>query len=677
VSAVQEVGEDRRTAERPIGAAEVVLVACIPLGIAALLVGLAVTGALTAPLLVDPGVLVTRGLPVARVLADGSAALTIGLLVLAAFALPGTSEVKGVVSFSQWTAVRWAARSAAVWVAASAAVLAFTAADVLGAPLGSDVFSSQFLFFATRLELGQQLLTSLVCAALVLGICLLARRISWVAVAAAFAVIALLPLSLSGHAAGADEHGNAVSSLAIHLVGVTAWSGGLAALLLLRRRVGDALPTVAARYSVLAGWAFAAVALSGIVNAFLRLSSPADLVLTGYGLLVTAKSLILIALGAAGAWHRRRTLPRLSESGDRRAFVRLALGEVVLFAVAMGLSVALSRSAPPVSQDPVVSGDAFLNLVGYPAPPPLTILRMLTEWHPDVAYLLLAAVLLGTYLAGVLKLRRRGDRWPVGRTVFWVLGCLALVYVTSGGPGVYGPASFSTHMLQHMGLMMLAPPLLVLGAPVLLALRALPVRHDGSRGIREWLLVFVHSRVARVVSHPAIAGVIFAGSLVAFYYTDWFPFSLEEHQGHVLMVLHFLLSGYLFYWVLIGEDPGPRRPSPPLRLLVLLATLTFHAFFGLALMTQDTILAIDWWHALGHTDDEALLADQRTGGGIAWGIGEVPNVLVALMVVRQWVASDARTARRSDRAAARDGDAELNAYNARLAALADRDRRDS
>ncbi|BDZ47402.1 hypothetical protein [Naasia aerilata] len=165
MSAVREVGEDRRAPARPVGPAELVLLACIPLGVVALLVGFAVTGALTAPLLVDPGVLVTRGLPIARVLADGSAALTIGLLTLATFALPGATEsggaeLRGVLSFSQWTAVRWAARSAAVWVAASAAVLAFTAADVLGAPLGSDVFSSQFLFFATGLELGQQLLAS-------------------------------------------------------------------------------------------------------------------------------------------------------------------------------------------------------------------------------------------------------------------------------------------------------------------------------------------------------------------------------------------------------------------------------------------------------------------------------------------------------------------------------------
>ncbi|WP_307806895.1 cytochrome c oxidase assembly protein [Naasia sp. SYSU D00057] len=654
----------------------VLLAATVPVALVALFAGLAVTGALNAQLLVDPGVLVTRGLPIARLLADGSASLAIGLLTLATFALPGQREVKGLVSFSQWTATRWAAVAAGVWTAAQVAVLLLAAADVLGTPVGSDLFRSQIGYFATGIELGQQLALSALLAAAVLVVSLLARRIAWVAVANAAAVAALLPLSLSGHAAGADEHGNAVSSMAIHLIAVTAWAGGLVGLVLLRRRIGDALGTVAARYSILAGWAFFAVAASGLVNAWLRLGSPADLVATGYGLLVTAKAVLLVALGVAGILHRRRLLPRLAaDAGDRAAFLRLAVGEVVGMAVAMGLSVALSRSAPPVSQDPDASTDAFLGLVGYPEPPPVSFPRMLTEWHLDVAFLGLAGILLGTYLVGVARLRRRGDAWPLRRTIPWVLGCLGLVYVTNGGPGVYGPASFSTHMLQHMGLMMFVPPLLVLGAPILLAMRALPVRRDGSRGIREWLLVLVHSRVARVFSNPVIAGLIFAGSLVVFYYTDWFPFSLSEHQGHVLMVLHFLLGGYLFYWVLIGEDPGPQRPSPPVRLLVLLATLTFHAFFGLALMSQEEILALDWWHALGYTDDAALLADQRAGGGLAWGAGEVPTVLVALVVVRQWIRSDARAAKRSDRAAERDGDAELNAYNARLAALAERDSR--
>ncbi|HEY8588694.1 MAG TPA: bifunctional copper resistance protein CopD/cytochrome c oxidase assembly protein [Naasia sp.] len=650
--------------------ADAALLAAAPLAVLAALAGMAATGAFRT-LLVDPGPLVTWGTPIARVLADGAAALTVGVLVLAVFAFRGADGDPRRPGRAQQAALRIAAVSAAVWLAAGAVGLALAGAEVLGVPATDPALVAALPAFVARTELGTNSAVSLVLVAAVLAVSLLARRTAWLAVAGVGAVAALLPLALNGHAAGAAEHGNAVSSLAVHLVAVSAWVGGLAGLVLLRRAIGSGLPVAAARYSTLAGWAFGAVAFSGVVNASLRLAQPSDL-LTGYGLLVAGKAVLLTALGVAGAWQRRRILPALAaEQGSRRPFVRLAVTELGVLAVAMGLSVALSRSAPPVPEGP--ASDPFAALVGYPEPPPVTVARMLTEWHPDWAFLGLAGILVGTYLAGVVKLRRRGDAWPVRRTVPWVLGCLGLVYVTSGGPGVYGPTSFSSHMLQHMGLMMFVPPLLVLGAPILLAMRALPARRDGSRGIREWLLVLVHSRVAALLSFPVVAAVIFAGSLVAFYYTPWFEFSLTEHQGHVLMVLHFLLGGYLFYWVLIGEDPGPDRPAPPFRLLVLLATLAFHAFFGLALMNQAEVLAIDWWHALGSTDDAALLDDQRAGGGLAWGAGEVPTVLVALIVVRQWIRSDARTARRTDRAADRDGDAELTAYNERLARLAQRD----
>ncbi|GMA25155.1 hypothetical protein GCM10025864_29140 [Luteimicrobium album] len=232
---------------------------------------------------------------------------------------------------------------------------------------------------------------------------------------------------------------------------------------------------------------------------------------------------------------------------------------------------------------------------------------------------------------------------------------------------------FSTHMILHMGLMMFVPLPLVLGAPVLLALRVLPARADHSRGPREWILLGVHSWYARLLAKPAVAGVIFAGSLVAFYFTGWFQAALFDHPVHVLMQVHFLLSGYLFFWLLVGADPGPERPAPPLRLVVLLVTLTFHAFFGIALMSTDALIAADWWHAMQYTDDAALLADQHSAGGIAWGAGEFPTFLAAVIVAVQWQASDKREARRTDRQADRDGDAELVAYNAQLAALARRD----
>lgn len=261
----------------------------------------------------------------------------------------------------------------------------------------------------------------------------------------------------------------------------------------------------------------------------------------------------------------------------------------------------------------------------------------------------------------------------MGSTISWVLGCALLVYLTSGAPALYGKLTFSAHMAQHMGLTMVVPPLLVLGAPVTLTLRAATARRDGSRGLREWALVLTRSPLLRLLGNPVVAGVLFAGSLYAFYYTGLFQQALLTHTGHMVMTAHFLLTGYLFCWVLIGRDPGPHRPPYPLRLVLLLVTLSFHAFFGVALMSGSEVLAPAWWHALGNTDDAALLADQHTGGGVAWGAGDIPTAVLAVGLAIAWARSDEREARRTDRKGDRDGDVDLAAYNAHLAELARRD----
>ena len=112
-----------------------------------------------------------------------------------------------------------------------------------------------------------------------------------------------------------------------------------------------------------------------------------------------------------------------------------------------------------------------------------------------------------------------------------------------------------------------------------------------------------------------------------------------------------------------------------MRLLVLFATMAFHAFFAISLLQGTTLLAPDVLGALGRTWGRTPLADQQYGGGIAWGIGELPTLLLGMGVALAWVRSDDRETRRSDRAADRDGDAELHDYNARLAALTAQDER--
>lgn len=652
----------------------------VAVAVAALLITLVVLGvtgqlAVVTPALFDPGALVRYGLPAVRTAHDLAAAVTVGLTFFAAWFVAPSPGAEGAkrdglkLEGPQRWLVRSSTTAALLWLVSAGAVIVLTAADVSGVRVGAPGFGAVAVSFVSQVDLGRSLGVSMLLVAVVATLTFLATRVVTVAWAAVLSLLALLPLALGGHAAGSQDHMNSVDSLALHLVGVCLWVGGLAALLLVSRRLGSQLSTVVARYSTLAGWCFVVVAVSGVINAWLRLGSLSNLGST-YGLLIVGKTVGLGLLGLAGWTHRRSLLRRLET--QRHWFLRLASVELVVMGATMGLAVALSRSAPP---DAGVLGDSASVLLGFPAPAPMTVGRYFSAFYPDVLWLLVPLVLIGLYVGGVRALRRRGDAWPAQRTVLWMLGCLLLVFVTSGGPGVYSRLQFSTHMLQHMILMIVVPFLWVLGAPVTLALRALPGRRDESLGPREMLMQLVHSRFLRVMGHPLVASALFTGGLVVFYYTRLFDLAMFTHTGHVLMTAHFLLTGYVFVWSLVGVDPGPTRPSYPFRLILLLLMLGFHAFFGISLMSSGALLAPDWWHALGQTNDVLLLADQQKGGAIAWGAGDVPSLLLGAALVVGWIRSDARETRRLDRQADRDGDAELRAYNEQLASMARHDDR--
>jgi putative copper resistance protein D len=138
------------------------------------------------------------------------------------------------------------------------------------------------------------------------------------------------------------------------------------------------------------------------------------------------------------------------------------------------------------------------------------------------------------------------------------------------------------------------------------------------------------------------------------------------------MTVHFLITGYLFVQALIGIDPGPAKMAYPIRLMLLIGTLAFHAFFGLALMTGNGLLLADWYGAMGRTWGQTALEDQQTGGAIAWGIGELPAAALTLIVSIQWARSDARDTKRLDRKSDRSGNQDLKDYNDMLARLNNR-----
>lgn len=662
----------------------------------AVVVGVAFSGAAAPDALLDPGAAVRWGLPLATTTVRLAAALTIGSLALATFVLnPGpaaagrhdedsaharraTSKAASADSGAAWRrAATIAAVSASAWAVAAVVQLVLQYSQTAGRPLTAAGFGEELGYYVTQIDAGRAgLYACLLAASVAVAAVAIARPLGaiWTLV---LALVALVPVALTGHAAGAVSHDAATSSLWLHLCAVTIWAGGLAALVAVSGSVGRGLPVVAERYSRIAGWCFALVAFSGVVNAVIRVGS-LDGLRTDYGTLLGVKVALFATLGAAGAWHRRRVLPTLAASdrddGGARspAFWRLAGGEVLVMGAVMGVSVALSATPPPVPQEPVGRPSPAEELIGGPVPAEPTWAGWFTETSPNVLLAVACLAALGMYLAWVMRLRRRGDSWPWTRTLAWVLGVATVAWATNGGAAAYGHILFSAHMVQHMVLVMVAPILLALGAPVTLAVRALPSRKDGSRGPREWLLALVHSRWAGFFAHPIVAAANVAISMIVFYWTPLFELSLTSHVGHLLMVTHFVLAGYMFANVLIGVDPGPNRPAYPLRLLLLFATMAFHAFFGIALTMGTQLLAADWFGALGLPWGVDALADQRRGGGIAWGIGEIPTLLLAIIVAVSWSRDDERTARREDRRADRDDDAELRAYNEMLAGLARR-----
>lgn len=341
-------------------------------------------------------------------------------------------------------------------------------------------------------------------------------------------------------------------------------------------------------------------------------------------------------------------------------------------AAVVGLAVGLARTPTPPPAATSGSDAAVRAVLGYDLPPAPSPGRLLLGLHVDVVWLTAIALAGVGYLAGVRALRRRGDRWPAGRTLCWAVGLLLVAWATCGGLAAYAPVLFSAHMGQHMVLSMLAPIPLALAAPVTLALRTLPPgRTRDERGPRDWLLTVVHSAPVRVLGHPLVAWVLFVGSFYALYFSPLLGALMRGNLGHLVMSVHFLAVGLLFFWVLLGVDPAPRPLPPPARLGLLFAAVPFHAFFAIAVMSGSTPLAADYYTLLGRPYGLDRLADQHTGGGLTWALGELPLLAVLAVVVLQWIRADERAARRQDRADSRAGSdadalAEYNRYLARL-----------
>ncbi|MDQ1135237.1 cytochrome c oxidase assembly factor CtaG/putative copper export protein [Microbacterium sp. SORGH_AS 1204] len=646
-------------------AGPVILVA---VSIIAVVAGLAFGGGAAPGRLADAGPVVRWGLPIATVMVNLAAATMIGSLVLALFALPAGERPFEI-------ALDTASIGAALFTVAAAVTGYMTFLNVLNAtPTLDAVFGQQLGRFLVESPPGQAWLITTIAGA-VLTVLTFAVR-SWIPtlIVAILAIASLIPMGTQGHSGTEASHDAAVTSLVLHIIAAAAWLGGLILLVVVRPAMSRGqLQTTLLRYSSIALVAFIVVAVSGTVRASIGLLGLENL-WSAYGVLVLVKVVALVAMGVLGAWYRRRLISRMADEPGSARFWGVVSLELVFMGIASGVAAALARTPPP-AEAPLVGTTPAEVLTGAPLPPELTLERWFTAWNVDLLWTLLVAFGLFFYLAGVWRLLRRGDTWPIHRTVLWCLGLFGVFWVTSGPINVYQDYLFSMHMIGHMLLSMAIPLMLVFGAPVSLAARAIRKRDDGSRGGREWILWAVHNPVASVLTNPYVAAGLFIGSLWAFYYTDLFRWSLYDHVGHIWMVAHFLVTGYLFVLSLVGTDPVPFRLPYPMRLLVLIAIMAMHAFFGIAIMMNSGLMVSEWFGAMGRTWGATPLEDQYVGGGVAWSVGEIPTLILAITVAIQWSRSDERQQKRRDRHVDRVGDLELDAYNEELARLAARDAR--
>lgn len=601
---------------------------------------------------------------ISAVARDLSVAAVVGALVLMMAVVRGRAVERASL----------VARVGAVaWVVSSAVFLVWSYADIARVSVSDPDFGPQLWSFVGQIDLGKAY-GLIVAAALVTSVAVtFARTPTEAAWAAVPVVYGIGVQSTTGHAAGAADHHLAVTSMFLHLLASAVWLGVIGVLAAVRTHVGADAKAAVSRVSRIALWAAAAIVASGAANAWLRVGSAGDLVSTTYGRLLTVKLVLMAGAIALAAWHRRRSLPRLTTADVRARFWRVLSVDVGLLVGVVTIAALLSRTAPTIPVT-VVDGPtpAFL-LTGYELPPRPDAVQWIAQWRLEILSALVIAALVVVYLTWVVRLRRRGDAWAWHRTASFLVGMGGIAWVTQGAPTVYGMVSFSGHMVEHMLLAMAFPLPIVWAAPITLALRALPARHDGTRGPREWIRTVVESRWMGFLANPVVAAVNFAGSLIVFYYSPLFEFALRNHVGHLWMIVHFTLAGYLFANALVGIDPGPSRPPYALRVVLLFATMAFHAFFGVSLTSSEVLLAPRWYGLMGRDWGADAITDQQAGGAFAWGLGEFPLLILAIGVLVMWRKADARTATRLDREAERTGDADLAAYNAMLGRRATND----
>ena len=581
--------------------------------------------------------------------------LSIGFLITLSFL---DQDIKGAIK--NHSLVKKTRLFIAAWLLVSAIYVVVQVSYLLDQPLASSFDLTVIRSYLTQTSLGKAYLIQIIGILILLLIPL--RRLLGSYISLLIALIAITAPVFQSHGSSSGNHGLAIGALIIHVIALSFWVGGLFGLTQLSKQQKlIALP----RFSEIALWSAITVVISGAATAWTRLDS-LQAWQSKYGVITLVKISLAFTLVGFGALHRRWII-----KSDYPSVFRLITAEIGVMFTTVFVGSWLSTVNPPERE--IISSPALL-VTGIEMPAPPTLSRVLLGYEADGLMLGLLIFLVALYIKGVVILTKRGDKWPVGRTIAFALGISAVDFATSGGLGLYSHFAFANHMMAHMVLGMIAPIGIVLGAPITLALRTLPLgRNEQESGIRGIFIELLHSKLSKFYTNPVVALAIFDGSLFALYFTPLFGNIMQGHSGHFFMSLHFLLAGFLFFQVLIGIDPLPRKVPHIAKIIVIFAAMSIHAFFSISVMSATTLLDNGYFELLQRPWATDLLADQKLGGSIGWAMGEVPILLALLATFLQWLKADkneaARIDRAADRAAAMGEDDDLARYNNYLAQL--------
>src|ERR1700742_3977722 len=288
----------RRAVVWPLLVGVAILAGCTAAGIGAL----SLAAALTATGLPDPGPITTVGLPFVRAAGEVAAVVAVGSFLFAAFLVP--PQKSGVLDVDGYRAVRIGTVATGTWAVCAALLVPLTISDVSGQPITAHLNPATMWSLASLINIATAWRWTALLAAVLTVASLPVLRWSWTPLLVVGSLATLLPLGLTGHSSAGGSHDLATNSLLIHLVAGSLWAGGLLALLVHVFRGGQHADLASRRFSTIALWCFVAMAVSGVVNALVRIL-PSDLLTTTYGRMVIAKFVALCLLGLAG-WRQRR-----------------------------------------------------------------------------------------------------------------------------------------------------------------------------------------------------------------------------------------------------------------------------------------------------------------------------------------------------------------------------------